>query len=193
MKSFPSFQRQLNLYGFGRIREGEDKGAYFHELFLKGKQHLVTMILRQSQSHPKPTTSSSRHQMMLTGAVPKVATPSTLEKDVSTTSSSSYKTPSQAACTANTIISQSMSLRSVVSGNNVNRPSWTVNLQQKQPQQVQEEQCLDLQPIFDYFLRGPDAFDLPSNEVPALRSLPLTEDYHHQQGCPMDLEPFHLP
>jgi len=35
-----SFQRQLNLYGFQRITAGRDKGAYYHECFLKGEKFL---------------------------------------------------------------------------------------------------------------------------------------------------------
>lgn len=35
-----SFQRQLNLYGFQRITTGRDKGAYYHEYFLKGENFL---------------------------------------------------------------------------------------------------------------------------------------------------------
>jgi hypothetical protein len=29
-----SFQRQLNIYGFGRVQNGHDAGGYYHELFL---------------------------------------------------------------------------------------------------------------------------------------------------------------
>jgi hypothetical protein len=42
-----SFFRQLNIYGFIRITHGCDKGAYYHELFLRGKYFLTTRILRQ--------------------------------------------------------------------------------------------------------------------------------------------------
>jgi hypothetical protein len=42
-----SFYRQLNLYGFLKITEGPDKGAYYHELFLRGKSFLAKNILRQ--------------------------------------------------------------------------------------------------------------------------------------------------
>jgi HSF-type DNA-binding len=41
-----SFQRQLNLYGFQRLTRGEDKGGYYHELFLRGKVFLAHRIHR---------------------------------------------------------------------------------------------------------------------------------------------------
>lgn len=41
-----SFQRQLNLYGFRRITRGPDTGAYFHELFLRGRSGLVVNMQR---------------------------------------------------------------------------------------------------------------------------------------------------
>lgn len=41
-----SFQRQLNLYGFTRILAGNDKGAYYHPLFLRGKPSLCDHIVR---------------------------------------------------------------------------------------------------------------------------------------------------
>ncbi|CAJ1954840.1 unnamed protein product [Cylindrotheca closterium] len=41
-----SFQRQLNLYGFQRLTKGQDKGGYYHELFLRGKIFLSQNIQR---------------------------------------------------------------------------------------------------------------------------------------------------
>jgi len=41
-----SFCRQLNLYGFGRIGGGTDAGAYYHELFLRGKPQLSHFMRR---------------------------------------------------------------------------------------------------------------------------------------------------
>lgn len=43
---YASFQRQLNLYGFNRITKGPDRGAYYHELFLRGKKFLSEGIQR---------------------------------------------------------------------------------------------------------------------------------------------------
>lgn len=42
-----SFRRQLNIYGFLRITQGIDKGAYYHEYFLRGRYFLAERILRQ--------------------------------------------------------------------------------------------------------------------------------------------------
>jgi len=41
-----SFQRQLNLYGFIRITRGYDAGAYYHPFFLRGKPHIVKLMIR---------------------------------------------------------------------------------------------------------------------------------------------------
>jgi hypothetical protein len=41
-----SFQRQLNLYGFMSMTTGRDRGAYWHELFLKGRPDLCKIMLR---------------------------------------------------------------------------------------------------------------------------------------------------
>jgi len=44
---FGSFQRQLNFYGFARIsRRGNDHGAYYHELFLRGRPDLCLRLAR---------------------------------------------------------------------------------------------------------------------------------------------------
>jgi hypothetical protein len=42
-----SFQRQLSLYGFLKITQGHDKGAYYHELFLHGMDFLARKITSQ--------------------------------------------------------------------------------------------------------------------------------------------------
>ena len=43
---YPSFQRQLNLYGFSRFSHGTDKGAYYHHCFVKGHEQLVRSMQR---------------------------------------------------------------------------------------------------------------------------------------------------
>ena len=42
-----SYQRQLSLYGFSRITCGKDRGAYYHELFLRGRPDLLDCIDRK--------------------------------------------------------------------------------------------------------------------------------------------------
>jgi hypothetical protein len=41
-----SFQRQVNLYGFRRLTAGRDRGAYYHELFLRGRPDLHKALVR---------------------------------------------------------------------------------------------------------------------------------------------------
>ena len=42
-----SFKRQLHLYDFQRITHGNDAGAYYHEMFLRGKPLLATKMTRR--------------------------------------------------------------------------------------------------------------------------------------------------
>jgi hypothetical protein len=43
-----SFQRQLNIYGFGRLTCGLDRGCYYHPKFLKGRPDLCEVLIRQN-------------------------------------------------------------------------------------------------------------------------------------------------
>jgi hypothetical protein len=52
---YKSFLRQLQLYGFHRIREGKDAGAYFHSMFIRNKK---SMSLQMSRKRIKGKKSS---------------------------------------------------------------------------------------------------------------------------------------
>ena len=43
---------QLNLWGFERIKQGPNKGGYFHPLFIKGKKQLCNSITRIKVKNP---------------------------------------------------------------------------------------------------------------------------------------------
>lgn len=58
MSRFSSFQRQLNLYEFVRITDGPDKGAYYHDLFIRGRPILASQIRRNKlKGSAVPTTA----------------------------------------------------------------------------------------------------------------------------------------
>jgi hypothetical protein len=73
---FSSFRRQLNLYNFLRITQGRDKGAYYHELFLRGKSFLAGGIVRQKvkgtmvKSAASPETEPDLYSMSYVVASP---------------------------------------------------------------------------------------------------------------------------
>jgi hypothetical protein len=46
---FTSFVRQLNLYGFGRLSYGPNRGAFAHPHFLRGRPEMVSEIQRSPQ------------------------------------------------------------------------------------------------------------------------------------------------
>lgn len=46
LSKIPSFQRQLNLYGFIRLTRAADRGGYYHERFLRGKPFLIQRMTR---------------------------------------------------------------------------------------------------------------------------------------------------
>lgn len=64
-----SFQRQLNLYGFKRITKGKDRGAYYNELFLRGRPKLCSMMRRKKvkgtgqKPHPDPDNEPNFYLM----------------------------------------------------------------------------------------------------------------------------------
>jgi len=56
---FRSFQRQLNLYGFNRIKRGPDKGCYYHELFLRGQKQICKLMRRLKPAKCQPAQEYS--------------------------------------------------------------------------------------------------------------------------------------
>jgi hypothetical protein len=62
-QKFISFQRQLLLFGFQRITaDGPDKGAYYHQLFIRSCPELARQMTKakkggksEPQSHPRPS------------------------------------------------------------------------------------------------------------------------------------------
>mmetsp|Transcript_31320 Transcript_31320/g.71630 ORF Transcript_31320/g.71630 Transcript_31320/m.71630 type:complete len:318 (-) Transcript_31320:97-1050(-) len=48
-----SFRRQLNLYGFFKIRRGADKGCYYHPCFMRNRPEKGFGITRSNSKQPK--------------------------------------------------------------------------------------------------------------------------------------------
>ena len=82
-----SFYRQLNMYGFRRIVDGPDMGAYHHELFVRDKPHLCSTIQRKRR-----TRKRSAPKAVWEGASIKI-TPRALPVMVHPTSESEGRAP----------------------------------------------------------------------------------------------------
>lgn len=61
-KSLKSFQRQLHLYGFQRVHEGVNKGAYYHEKFRRDDRDLSLSITRTKAPKRSRTASTTTLQ-----------------------------------------------------------------------------------------------------------------------------------
>jgi len=124
-KKYPSFQRQLNLYGFKRLTAGRDKGGYYHELFLRGKDFLAYRITRmkiKGKGARKPSSPETEPNFYsgpylplnvpaATSATPQLAAPTSQQSpfqisDISNNSSNSK--PSQAAVSLESLLSSSL-------------------------------------------------------------------------------------
>jgi hypothetical protein len=80
-----SFYRQLNMYGFRRIVDGPDMGAYHHELFVRDKPHLCSSILRKRRTRKRTVPKSIWQGATIKStppALPVTVQPSTDESEV---------------------------------------------------------------------------------------------------------------
>ena len=73
---YMSFTRQLNLWGFKRITRGQDAGAYYHELFLRGRPRLTLRMRRQKikgtgiKPTPNPDSEPNFYALMFDRPLP---------------------------------------------------------------------------------------------------------------------------
>jgi len=64
MNKYQSFHRQINGWGFKRLyQSGNDKGAYYHEYFLRGMPHLLVLIQRVPTKPPKVKTKVLKYEL----------------------------------------------------------------------------------------------------------------------------------
>jgi len=71
-KSLKSFQRQLHLYGFQRVHEGVDKGAYYHEKFRRDDRDLCLSITRtKAPKRSRATPAMQKYKTFAPKAAPK--------------------------------------------------------------------------------------------------------------------------
>jgi len=58
-KKFSSFQRNLNLYGFTKVRRGPDTDMYAHQSFIRGKPELLLNLRKCSSATRRKMSVSS--------------------------------------------------------------------------------------------------------------------------------------
>mmetsp|Transcript_8920 Transcript_8920/g.21802 ORF Transcript_8920/g.21802 Transcript_8920/m.21802 type:complete len:239 (-) Transcript_8920:140-856(-) len=60
-KKFSSFQRNLNLYGFTKVRRGPDTDMYAHQSFIRGKPELLLNLRKCSATSRRKIQASSSY------------------------------------------------------------------------------------------------------------------------------------
>jgi len=86
---YPSFQRQLYIWRFQRIRSGKDMNSYYHEYFLRDEPTLASMMDRKKENSASNTSSSSSEQQTSSSS----SSSSSSSKRKATTSSSASSCP----------------------------------------------------------------------------------------------------
>jgi len=95
-----SFTRQLNIYGFHKIREGPLKGAYTHEDFICGDLERVSSIPRTKRSGPREVMKvreSRNASVIYSSMMMRKGTGYTSD---SSSSGSDYSSDSSSSCAA---------------------------------------------------------------------------------------------
>jgi hypothetical protein len=87
---FKSFRRQLNLWGFERIKGGAGKGGYGHYNFIRGKPSLCCMMqrikIKGTDTHPFVASKGHpacepRSQLLETVLIPNYLNPCILDRE----------------------------------------------------------------------------------------------------------------
>jgi len=60
-KKFSSFQRNLNLYGFTKVRRGPDTDMYAHQSFIRGKPELLLNLRKCSATSRRKIQATSNY------------------------------------------------------------------------------------------------------------------------------------
>jgi len=82
-----SFRKQLSLWGFKRITKGPDAGAYYHQLFLRGKPELLRGMKYQkikgtgNSAAPNPEGEPDFYEMSRISPLPDITSATTPASD----------------------------------------------------------------------------------------------------------------
>ena len=91
---FSSFRRQLSNWRFEQILEGPNEGAFYHPLFVKGKESLCARMSRRQETKPTEAASATPCNKLDAACFSKMEFPSEVlnERQPSPVSSSSIPT-----------------------------------------------------------------------------------------------------
>ncbi|KAL7569772.1 hypothetical protein ACA910_005714 [Epithemia clementina (nom. ined.)] len=89
-KKFSSFQRNLNLYGFTKLRRGPEINMYAHSSFRRGFPEHLVQLRKAGNSHQSSTTNTARSQL--------ASSPSVSARKVSVTAEDAEGSMSSFSC-----------------------------------------------------------------------------------------------